>query len=129
LTEEPGRPKRSQPKRRTPKKVSKPKKALEKKKPARRAEQVKPKKPTPVAMVMSSGSVRKLRVGRGFSLQELKAVNLDLNRVRRWGLRVDIRRASERGENIDALKKWIGIGEKPKALVRRRAPSKRKSKG
>ncbi len=53
--------------------------------------------------VVYSGS----RVGRGFSLGELRAVNLDIATARKLGLYVDVRRRSVRQENLETLRRFL----------------------
>ncbi|MQL56378.1 50S ribosomal protein L13e [Acidianus ambivalens] len=55
------------------------------------------------------------REGRGFSLGELKAVNLTPEKARKLGLRVDKRRKSVHQENVDALKKYLDELNKEKS--------------
>ncbi len=55
------------------------------------------------------------REGRGFSLGEIKAVNLTPDKARKLGLRVDKRRKSVHQENIDALKKYLEEMNKEKS--------------
>lgn len=52
-------------------------------------------------------AVAKPRRGRGFSLGELRAVNLSASKARRLGLYVDERRRSVHLENVEALKKLL----------------------
>jgi len=49
----------------------------------------------------------KLRVGRGFSVSELKAVGLDVKRARGLGLKVDERRDSCHEENVRMLREFL----------------------
>lgn len=49
----------------------------------------------------------KVRSGRGFSLAELKAVQLSVKQARQMGLRVDERRRSCRLENVELLKRML----------------------
>ena len=47
---------------------------------------------------------RKPRIGRGFSLGELKKAGLTIKQVRDLGLMVDVRRSSTYDENVSRLK-------------------------
>lgn len=51
--------------------------------------------------------VLKVRVGRGFSVNELRKVGLSIREARKIGLYVDERRRSLREENIEALKNYL----------------------
>lgn len=50
---------------------------------------------------------RENRVGRGFSLGELKAVGLDFKKALKMGLSIDKRRKSIHQENIELLKELL----------------------
>lgn len=71
----------------------------------------------------------KIRVGRGFSLGELKAAGLSEYEARKIGIYVDKNRKSVHDENVKALKEWKEkvktIGEKiestfPKVIIVKR---------
>ncbi|WP_291764429.1 ribosomal protein L13e [Caldivirga sp. UBA161] len=60
----------------------------------------------PVAMVKSPRSSR-LKQGRGFSISEIKAVNLTINEARLLGIPIDARRKSTWEWNVKALQEYI----------------------
>lgn len=47
-----------------------------------------------------------IRVGRGFSLGEIKESGIEINLLKKLGVYIDRRRRSVHKENIDALKKF-----------------------
>ncbi|MCS7116347.1 MAG: ribosomal protein L13e [Nitrososphaerota archaeon] len=62
----------------------------------------------PVAKVICRDSHGiKFRVGRGFSLLELKEAGLSIEDARRMNLRIDLRRKTMHKENIDLIKDWL----------------------
>ena len=50
---------------------------------------------------------REKRVGRGFSVGELKAAGITLDTARRLGIYIDKRRKSVHEENVETLKKLL----------------------
>jgi large subunit ribosomal protein L13e len=64
----------------------------------------------------------KIRVGRGFSLGELKEAGVTLIEVKRLGIRVDKMRKSVHPWNVEALKKLKE--EKLKAKAKTEGPAK-----
>jgi len=71
----------------------------------------------------------KTRVGRGFSLGELKEANITLHDAKRIGLRVDLRRRSAHKENVESLKSFLKEfqkAEKKKVKEEREATAKEK---
>ncbi|RLE49050.1 MAG: 50S ribosomal protein L13e [Candidatus Methanomethylicota archaeon] len=65
-------------------------------------------KPEPMvfAIVRPTQPIKK-RVGRGFSLNELKEAGLTEQQARKLGLKVDRLRRTVHPENVEALKKFI----------------------
>lgn len=66
--------------------------------------------PKPLVKVpsrLSTISSTKWKVGRGFSIGELKEVGLTVEQARLLGLPVDERRDSAWPHNVETLKKWL----------------------
>ncbi len=51
--------------------------------------------------------VFKVRIGGGFSVNELKEVNLSVREARKMGLYVDERRKSVHAENVEVLRNYL----------------------
>lgn len=81
----------------------------EKKEPKPRI-QFKPQGEAPTAIVVRRHNMLvKQRVGKGFSVSELKAVGLSVEQARRLKLRVDERRSTAHQRNIKALQQYLGL--------------------
>ncbi len=50
---------------------------------------------------------RRVRLGRGFSRDELREVGLSLKEARRYGIPVDPRRRTKHEENVEALRQHL----------------------
>ena len=64
------------------------------------------RRPEPIVYKPGTGRLR-ARKGRGFSLGEIQAVGLTVERARKLGIYVDTRRRSVHKENVEALKKYL----------------------
>jgi len=60
-----------------------------------------------VPIVVKRAPVKSHREGRGFSVGEIKAVNLSAAEARRLGLMVDERRKTTHQNNVKVLKEWL----------------------
>ncbi len=63
-------------------------------------------KPKPIVYKPATGGL-KTRIGRGFSIGELKEAGIDLKTARKLGIYVDRRRKSIHKENVETLKKYL----------------------
>jgi len=73
----------------------------------------------------------KVRLGRGFSLGELKEANINLHDAKRIGLRVDLRRRSTHKENVESLRallKELQKAEKKKGVKEDKKTAAKKEK-
>ena len=71
----------------------------------------------------------RVRRGKGFSREELKALNLSLKMALRLGIPVDPRRRSRHDENVEALKRLLETELKSVAPTERREAEEAKSAG
>ena len=71
----------------------------------------------------------RVRRGKGFSREELKALNLSLKMALRLGIPVDPRRRSRHDENVEALKRLLETELKSAAPTKRREAEEAKSAG
>ncbi|MCD6537181.1 ribosomal protein L13e [Candidatus Bathyarchaeota archaeon] len=66
---------------------------------------------------------RRIRVGKGFSKDELKAAGLSVKQALEMGIPVDVRRSTMHEENVEALKSFLAETMKGKeALGLREVP-------
>ena len=63
-------------------------------------------RPNPIVR-RKHNDVLKVRIGRGFSINELKEVNLSVREARKMGLYVDERRKSIHAENVEVLRNYL----------------------
>lgn len=74
--------------------------------------------PSPIVRRRVRDAIR-LRVGRGFSVNEIREAGLTPKDARKLGLYVDSRRKSMRVENVEMLKRYLStIGGSPKGEKR-----------
>ncbi|MEM4311587.1 MAG: ribosomal protein L13e [Nitrososphaerales archaeon] len=62
---------------------------------------------TPPLPIILSRNARKKRVGKGFSIAELKEASLSITEAKRLKLRIDKRRETLYKENVKALKAYL----------------------
>jgi len=60
---------------------------------------------------------RRIRVGKGFSRDELKAVGLSVKQALKMGIPVDVRRSTMHEENVGALKSFLAETMKGKETL------------
>ena len=63
-------------------------------------------------LVKNKGIELGLRVGRGFSVEEIKEAGLDVNKAKKLGIPIDKRRRSKHEWNVKILKEFIKNVEK-----------------
>ena len=67
----------------------------------------------------------KQRLGKGFSLGELKEVKLSLKQALKLGIPVDSRRRTVHEDNVKSLKEFLATSLKPKTSLRLRQKLRR----
>jgi len=84
--------------------------AIRARKESKKKVQFKPRGEAPTAVVVRKHHMLvKQRVGKGFSLGELKAVGLTVEQARKLKLKVDKRRSTVHPWNIEALQQYLGL--------------------
>jgi len=68
---------------------------------------------------------RKTRAGRGFSLDELSEVGLNVGEARHRGVPVDLRRSTSYDENVESLRRWMKEAEAEGEGLRAPSPIQR----
>jgi large subunit ribosomal protein L13e len=63
-------------------------------------------RPNPIVR-RKNNDVLKVRIGRGFSISELKEVSLSIKEARNMGLYIDERRRSIHAENVEVLRNYL----------------------
>ncbi len=71
---------------------------------------------------------RKQRLGRGFSLGELKEVKLSLKQALKLGIPVDLRRRTVHEDNVKFLKEFLATSLKPRTKPKAGAKVEKVSK-
>ncbi|MCU7788404.1 ribosomal protein L13e [Pyrobaculum sp. 3827-6] len=56
---------------------------------------------------IAQGGVTRWKTGRGYSLEELRAVGINADQARLLGIPVDERRRSSWPQNVENLRKWL----------------------
>ena len=70
----------------------------------------------------------KQRLGKGFSLGELKEVKLSLKQALKLGIPVDSRRRTVHEDNVKSLKEFLATSLKPKTKPKAEAKVEKKGK-
>lgn len=58
-----------------------------------------------ISPIVKRGSI--VKTGKGFSLEELKEVELNPGEARHLGVPVDLRRSTSHPENVESLRGWV----------------------
>jgi large subunit ribosomal protein L13e len=71
----------------------------------------------------------KVRAGKGFSMDELREVGLNVGEARHLGVPVDQRRSTSYPENVEGLKEWVEEARKEGFRVPKTKQSSKGQKG
>jgi large subunit ribosomal protein L13e len=71
----------------------------------------------------------KIRIGKGFSIEEVKEAGVNVGEARHLGVPVDQRRSTSYPENVEALKEWIAEARKEGFRVPKPKQSSKGQKG
>jgi large subunit ribosomal protein L13e len=61
--------------------------------------------PRKIEPIVEGGN--KVRIGKGFSINELRSANITVFEARRLGIPVDVRRGTNYDDNVEILKEYI----------------------